>query len=477
MPKTFAKVSSGLREIAAEYDGAEFGDERLSARLTSLATTLVAQPDASFPRAAATDAELEATYRFLSNDRVTPEAILAPHFRETARRCGESGGLVIAHDTTEFNFGRTPRQDLGKVGRGQSFGFYGHFAIAIDATGRTPLGLLGFSVFRRTGKRTGSRSGGLRAQLDPTNERLRWLRLVETVEQRLQAQSPIHVMDREGDSYRLLAGLLGRGSRFVVRMVTLERPTDDPLTRVSDVLERAPVKAKREVPITARGRSTMPTYRRQFPARRGRMAKLRIGAGQVTIRRPQSASLTPEPTLTLNFVHVLEPKPPRGEQAVEWALWTTEAVDTAEQILAVVDAYRCRWRIEEYFKALKTGCRIESRQLETYDALVNALAVLAPIAWRLLNLRTAALETPERPASDVLTKTQLVCLAGVLRLKKKPPLPPKPSAREAMLGVAALGGHLRNNGDPGWIVLGRGLEDLLKYEVGYAVARAGSDQS
>jgi hypothetical protein len=189
------------------------------------------------------------------------------------------------------------------------------------------------------------------------------------------------------------------------------------------------------------------------------MAKLRIGAGQVTIRRPQSASLTPEPTLTLNFVHVLEPKPPRGEQAVEWALWTTEAVDTAEQILAVVDAYRCRWRIEEYFKALKTGCRIESRQLETYDALVNALAVLAPIAWRLLNLRTAALETPERPASDVLTKTQLVCLAGVLRLKKKPPLPPKPSAREAMLGVAALGGHLRNNGDPGWIVLGRGLED------------------
>lgn len=468
-----AKVRARAREIAAEYEGAEFGDSRLSGRLKLLAEALASQPDASFPQATTSDAELEATYRFLSNDRVTPEAILGPHVRETARRSRGIGSLVVAHDTTEFNFGRSPRQDLGRVGRGQSFGFYGHFALAIDATTRTPVGVLGFSVFRRDGKTKAPRGGVLSSETDPTNERLRWLSLVEEVEGKLPGLSPIHVMDREGDSYRLLANLVRRGSRFVVRMTTLERPTDDPFVRVSDVLERAVVKARREVPISSKGRSPLPTYRRLHPVRRGRTAKLQISAGEVAIRRPTSASLTPEETLPLKFVHVVEPKPPRGEEPIEWALWTTEPVATAEQILAVVDAYRGRWRIEEYFKALKTGCRVESRQLETQDALVNALAVLTPVAWRLLNLRTSATERPTRPANEILTPTQLACLAGVLKVKKKPPLPARPTARDAMLGVAALGGHLRRNGDPGWIVLGRGLENLLKYEVGYAVGRGG----
>jgi hypothetical protein len=35
-----------------------------------------------------------------------------------------------------------------------------------------------------------------------------------------------------------------------------------------------------------------------------------------------------------------------------------------------------------------------------------------------------------------------------------------------MLAIAALGGHIKNNGDPGWLVLGRGLHDLLLLELG-----------
>ena len=37
-------------------------------------------------------------------------------------------------------------------------------------------------------------------------------------------------------------------------------------------------------------------------------------------------------------------------------------------------------------------------------------------------------------------------------------------------GVAALGGHIKNNGEPGWIVLGRGLDELLLIELGYVLA-------
>ena len=60
----------------------------------------------------------------------------------------------------------------------------------------------------------------------------------------------------------------------------------------------------------------------------------------------------------------------------------------------------------------------------------------------------------------------------------KKPLPARPTVRDAMLAIAALGGHVKNNGDPGWLVLGRGLHDLLLLELGWrAREEARSDQS
>src|SRR3954447_16166659 len=109
-------------EIRGEYEGADLGDERLDRRLVRIAEQLAKAPGTSFPKAAASDSELEATYRFLGNDRVTPEEILMPHVRRTlARMAKQAAPVVVAHDTTEFNFGDSEREDLGHVGRGKSF--------------------------------------------------------------------------------------------------------------------------------------------------------------------------------------------------------------------------------------------------------------------------------------------------------------------------------------------------------------------
>lgn len=464
---------TAAQDVGPEFERAGLGDRRLDERLAMIAARLAERPEVSFPRAAANDSELEATYRFLNNARATPKAILSPHVRETVRRSRGASRLVVAHDTTEFNFGKTSRKDLARVGRGKSFGFYGHFALAVDSSDemRQPLGVLGCLIQRRTGKTKGVRGGALARQLDPTNERLRWCALVEEVEEKLAPARPIHVMDREGDSYRILAHLVRTGARFVVRMNGVTRRLDGGDQRIGDAMKSAPVTAIREVPISARGRSTLPTYRRAYPARGARNATLNISAGAVVVDRPKCASRTPESELGLNFVRVFEPNPPRGEAAIEWRLWTTEPIGTEEQLLAVVDDYRCRWRIEEFFKALKTGCGVEARQLETHRALVNALALLAPIAWRLLRLRSIGASDVARAATTVLTPVQLACLSGALRKRGRPPLPPDPTARDALHGVAALGGHLARNGDPGWLVLGRGLDDLLKIEVGFTLAK------
>lgn len=47
-------------------------------------------------------------------------------------------------------------------------------------------------------------------------------------------------------------------------------------------------------------------------------------------------------------------------------------------------------------------------------------------------------------------------------------LPPKPTVHEALWAIAGLGGHMKTNGEPGWLVLHRGTTKLLAYEQGWA---------
>lgn len=463
-------TDEGLEEgLESEYEGAVLGDARLGRRLVRIALQAMTGPEESFPTTAGSDSELEGTYRFLSNPKVTAAEILAPHVRQTVRRAGKvAGDVVVAHDTTEFNFGQTGRQDLGRVGQGKSFGFYGHFALAVSRDEeRRALGVVGIAIHERDGTK-GIRNN-TKKQTDPQNEGLRWGRSVAHVAAALP--DAIHVMDREADSYALMAELTETGRRFVIRMAQATRKLaqGDGL-RVADALEQARTLASREVPICGRKASKMPSYRKYHPPRVARTAKLEISSERVVLVRPGSASLCRVKELSLNVVRVFEPSPPPEEPAVEWRLWTTEPVETPEQVLAVVDAYGCRWVIEEYFKALKTGCAIEKRQLESTHALVNAVAVFAPIAWRLLLLRTLARQDPGTLATAILTESQLVCLRFLLRRRKRPDLPPIPTFADALLGIAAVGGHLKSNGSPGWAVLGRGYDQLLVMELGYDAA-------
>jgi len=174
-------------------------------------------------------------------------------------------------------------------------------------------------------------------------------------------------------------------------------------------------------------------------------------------------------------VHVLEIELRDGNDPVEWILLTNLPIETKEDIEFVVDCYRNRWLIEEFFKALKTGCKYESRQLGSALSLLNALAIFVPIAWRLLLLRHLAQNEPELPATSALSNLQLQILQTMPRAK----MPKNPTVKEALFAVAALGGHLKRNGNPGWLVLRRGFHDLMLIEQGWraAVPDSRCDQS
>jgi hypothetical protein len=88
----------------------------------------------------------------------------------------------------------------------------------------------------------------------------------------------------------------------------------------------------------------------------------------------------------LNVVQVQEVDPAEDDDALDWVLVTTEPIETAEYVLRIVDFYRVRWQIEEFFETIKTGCSFEKRQSESAGALLNVLALTLPIAWQLHRL-------------------------------------------------------------------------------------------
>ncbi len=139
--------------LSRELANARFGDKRLDARLTKLVDCAARRPGKSFPGISNSVAELEATYRFLSNPKVTPDRILSGHIKATVSRASESDRPVIAHDTTDFIFGGQERREgLGWV-TNDNQGFRGHFALALSRTAFVhPLGVLGFETLFRTGK-------------------------------------------------------------------------------------------------------------------------------------------------------------------------------------------------------------------------------------------------------------------------------------------------------------------------------------
>jgi hypothetical protein len=464
--------------IADEFAGARLGDERRTKRLQRVAESIANGPERSVPKATGSDASLEACYRLLNNKKVTPEAILAPHQRCTVERARAHGEVLVVHDTTSFKFtNEDTREGLGPLlAKNGVRGFYAHTAmvVALHDQLRDPLGIIGVDTYTRSVEPCSSKV--TKRITDPNNEYNRFLRLIDVSEDLLKGQaSAIHVIDREADVYELFDVLVGKKQRFVIRLSD-DRATPERIEgtkahiKLSHVVEGLDGVAVREVPLSRRKKSGSAITNRIHPPREGRLAKLSFRATDVDIRRPDNLSVYLPKSIALRLVHVLELDPPDGEKPTEWMLLTTEPIGTVDDILRIVDIYRARWTIEELFKALKTGCKFEQRQFRTYDALCRLLAVMLPVAWRMLRIRTASRSTPERPASDILSETQLKVLIAT---SKRVKLPPNPTAEQALLAIAGIGGHLKRNGRPGWRTLGLGFDTLLERELGYVAALQG----
>ena len=347
-----------------------------------------------------------------------------------------------------------------------------HMSLCLCATTGVPLGIGHLETYTRTGATWQKRKAARTTRRDKeSRESERWLRGVSATRTPKLSARAIHVMDAEADFFELMRHMADESTRFIIRAGQIDRLVYDEgdARHLREVVADLVPIVHRDVALSERKqnfKTSGATGRRKHPHRSARVARVSIASTRITLGRTRYTK-SGGADFEINVVRVWEQSPPAGEPAVEWVLLTSEPVAQKTDRERVVDLDRKRWTIEDYFKALKTGCSLERRQVESYDALCKVLAILAPIACQLLWLRSMDRLHSGAPASAVFTETELALLHQAPAARG---LPKPKTVRDAVALLARLGGHIKNNGAPGWLTLGRGYEKLLLLRMGWQMA-------
>ncbi|MFO7694839.1 MAG: IS4 family transposase [Vicinamibacterales bacterium] len=448
--------------IEAEVGGAELGDRRLTARLLQMTGMFYGKPTANIPGECGSAAATKAAYRFLDNEAVDWQAILKPHFSATEERVRAESVTLVVQDTTFLNYTSHPNTTgLGPIGTEHQdlAGLVLHGTMAFTPAG-TPLGLLDAQCWAREGY--GSRHERHEKPIED-KESYKWIesyRAASAVQKRCRTSRLVVVADREADIHELFAEQAGtrHGADLLIRAERARNrrviDDDDNHDYLWATLAAQPVLDTREVMVRPR------------EGRPGRQARLEVRWTRVTLHPPKRKSkLEPVPVWA---VYAYEPEAPDGAEALEWMLLTTVEVKDKADASERLGWYERRWGIEVYHRVLKSGCRIESRQLENAHRLRNCMAIDMIVAWRIYYLTMLGKETPDVPCTVYFADAEWKALATFTARAKEPPKAP-PTLHEAVGMIGALGGHLGRAGDeePGAEVLWRGMARLADLAVAY----------
>jgi hypothetical protein len=427
-----------------QFGGCQLGDVRRTRRLVKFAAQVAADPDASTPTQAEKWSDLKGAYRLIDEEDVTFEGIVEPHWQQTRQR--EGGTWLIISDTTEVNFGATNQATgLGPLGQGVGRGFLLHSGLMIQPETEEVIGLAGQKVrYRQPVSKTESRS----SRLARDRESRIWGDLIKQIGPPPAGVRFVQVCDRGADNFEVYCQLLLNLQDWVIRVARLNRVVryqgrEMPL---AECLKLLPLAGTYEL-----------THRSKDQGPRTAQIEVRFGVVAVPVPRQKSPWLREQgiEMICMNVVEVREVGAPAGAEPLHWVLFTSLPVTVFEEAWTVIEYYEKRPVVEEFHKALKTGGRVEERQYETSERLEAITGLLCVAAVRLLQLRSTARQTPDRPATDIVPSHWVTVLS---RLRGRPIV----TVRDFFRQLAGLGGHMlrKCDGEPGWITLWRGFEKL-----------------
>ena len=446
------------------FGGCQLGDKRLTQRAIITGDALLRHPDGTLP-AKLCKAELLGFYDFANNPKVTHDNAQAAHCQRTRERMEQCGGVVlIIHDTTEADFSGLDIPNLGQIGNGYCRGMLVHNVLAVDYANREVLGLAGQIV--QTRRKVRKNEGVTASRQHPQRESRLWPRGVEKVGRPPAGAMWVNLMDRAGDSFESLDRQQSLSQFYVVRSRTNRN------VLVKDAAGRW---IRRKLHTWAR---KLPTMGERSVAvdgnwhQQSRTAKVRVAAGEVQVLVPQIkyGEHGREP-LRAWVIHVKEIDAPAGQEPLEWIVLTNVSTETRQQAWERVDWYECRPIVEEYHKALKTGCGMELPQFTTREALEVTIAMLSVVAVQLLRLRDLSRrpDAETRRAMEVMDEDYVEGLSLWRWKEARMDL----SVKDFLYALARKGGHLGRPSDrpPGWLVLWRGWMALQPLVEGLRLAR------
>ena len=444
-----------------EFGGAVMGDRRLAARLVRSVGLLAEYPGQPVSGNARCDsAAVTGYYRFIehpADGAVTVDAILSGHRARSIQRMRGQRTVLAVMDGTDLSFPTRPGCDgLQVIGTNQtstkSLGLHLHATLAVSARG-LPLGVL----------RCGFDGG------EKVKKSQRWLDGFEDIvvagDGLTRRTRLIAVCDREADFYELFDR-----QRRAARVEILVRARHDRVLgadgKLFAKLAKGPPIGHVEVEIERL------TERRKASKKMARPARIkRTALCELRFRRLNlPATIEGGEPATLWGVRIVEVNPPEGEDAVSWTLLTSLAVKDVETAVEMIDFYLQRWRIEDFFRVLKSGCRVEHLAFHAAHRLQRAIAINAVIAWRIMLMTLLGREVPDCDATLMFTDHELAFLLDYA--DKFSQTPPRGLSTAVRL-VALLGGYRNrtHDPDPGHQIMWRGYERLSSATLGHRIAK------
>jgi hypothetical protein len=423
---------------------------------------MVAGKDVCLRRLSKGNRALEVRFnRFLGNAKVTAERIIESWSESTVAAVAGRHVLAI-QDTSEIHFNTTSqrRRGLGEIGKGNSHGVLLHPMLAVDADDGTCLGLLSGEVWTREGRRTVSHD--LRELSD--KESRRWISTAVAAKPLLGGAAMVTVLgDRESDIFAFYASAAEQHYHVISRSMHDRRLADRAgLHQASDAMAAVD---QRVILLPARV---------QRPAR---SAHLELRFGAIELARPQAKSLCHLPeSLPLAVVDVREVDADPGVEPLHWRLLTSHRLANEQDAWRIVEWYKQRWIIEQFFRVLKTqGFKLEDSQIGTADRLLKLVAIAAKAAVITIQLLQAR-DGSQQPAHIVFSADEVATLTALnqqLEAKSKRlknPHPPDSLAWTAWI-IGRLGGWdgYRSSKPPGPITFKNGLEYFYAVAIGWSL--------
>jgi hypothetical protein len=409
-----------------EFGGAPLGDARLSRRLVDIAQSKAEKPGQAFTGVADGDwPAVKAYYRLIDHpdeDAVNMPHILSPHRERTVRRMKAQRTVLCIQDGSDQDYTSLAQcEGLGVIGTNQtsaqSRGLHLHTTLAVASNG-LPLGVLRAQCVAPKLKSPKDKRPSWAIPIEE-KETFCWIEgLRDTMD--VAAEMPqtrlINVCDREADFFEMFEEQRRNPSvDLLVRANHNRGVTEDPF-KLFEAIREAELQTKVQVPIPRQSARPKLSKKKARSKRPSRVAELEVRYQRIQLCPPKYYS--GKDPIDIWILHAVEASPPEGTAAVEWFLLTTVDITSTDDAVQCLRWYCLRWRIEDFHRVLKSGCRIDKIGHETAERIRRAIAINLVIAWRIMLMTLLGRETAALPPEVLFSNIEIQVLRAYA--KKKP---------------------------------------------------------